>query len=98
MLKRASEVAREVILSDPNYAEATLLIEADRIAVTALYREAMRRFLKGTPSSLLDAPCMWCGYNSQGYWQKVTHGTECPWHDVGSFDERAGKLEAVLGL
>lgn len=78
--------------------ELTQLIEADRLAATALYREAMRRFLKGNPQSLLDAPCMWCAYNGQKYWQKGTHDKECPWHDIGSFEDRCNKLEKVLGL
>jgi hypothetical protein len=41
----------------------------------------------------LDAPCRWCAYNGEGYWQAMTHGEECPWRKVGGALERAAVLE-----
>jgi len=42
--------------------------------------------------SLLEAPCRWCGYSGEGYWQKNTHDKHCIWHDVGGADNRETKL------
>lgn len=39
--------------------------------------------------AFLDAPCAFCGYNGDGYWQRETHTRECPWYYVGGRDERA---------
>jgi len=36
----------------------------------------------------LDAPCAWCSYNGQGYWQSGTHAESCPWHKIGGHEER----------
>jgi len=47
---------------------------------------------------LLDAPCVFCGYNGPGYWQAGTHKPECPWHGVGGYDERAVMLRPVIDL
>lgn len=38
--------------------------------------------------NLLSFPCKFCGYNGQGYWQKGTHDSDCPWRDVGGETER----------
>ena len=43
---------------------------------------------------LLDAPCVFCGYNGAGYWQRGTHDPRCPVHDIGGQFERRG----VVGL
>ena len=37
---------------------------------------------------MLEAPCLYCGYNGKGYWQKGTHDKICPWHNVGGITER----------
>jgi hypothetical protein len=37
---------------------------------------------------ILAAPCLWCGYNGQGYWSLRTHAEECPWHEIGGETER----------
>jgi hypothetical protein len=63
---------------------------------SALLRAALVRLVNG--QSLLDAPCLWCAYNGIGYWRAKTHGAACPWHNVGSFDERARKVDETLGL
>jgi hypothetical protein len=39
-------------------------------------------------SLVLEAPCVFCGYNGQGYWQSGTHAAECPWARVGGEVER----------
>lgn len=44
---------------------------------------------------LLDAPCLWCGYNGAGYFQTGTHSENCPWHNVGGAMERGDKLPYV---
>ena len=41
---------------------------------------------------LLDAPCAFCGYNRNGYWQEGTHPPGCPWHGIG------GKVERELAV
>jgi len=40
------------------------------------------------PSDPLGAPCVFCGYNGQGYWQSETHTAACPWRAVGGAFER----------
>lgn len=42
--------------------------------------------------ALLDAPCIFCGYNGAGYWQKGTHSKDCRLSDVGGFDDRRKAL------
>ena len=37
---------------------------------------------------LLDAPCIFCGYNGQGYYQAHTHDQNCPFYEIGGADER----------
>lgn len=43
-------------------------------------------------NALLSAPCRFCGYNGQGYWQKDTHLLSCPWHGIGGEADRLKKL------
>jgi len=47
-------------------------------------------------SELLEAPCCFCGYNGQGYWQTRTHAIECPWYSVGGSKERENFLPKLL--
>ena len=54
--------------------------------------------IRKTNHSLLDAPCIFCGYNGPGYWQAGTHSLECPWHGIGGFDERKSMLRPVIRL
>lgn len=42
------------------------------------------------------APCFFCGYNGQGFYQAGTHGTACPWRDIGGAGERARLLPRLL--
>ncbi len=44
----------------------------------------------------LRAPCRWCGYNSEHYWQAGSHTEECPWHKVGGERERALVMEVEV--
>lgn len=37
----------------------------------------------GRDVDVLAAPCRWCGYNGEGYWQVGTHAITCPWRQVG---------------
>ena len=54
--------------------------------------EVSRRLLPNAQSAMLDAPCLWCGYNGEGYWQPTTHELTCPWHNVG------GRFDRVVAL
>jgi hypothetical protein len=47
-------------------------------------------------TALLDAPCVFCGYKSYGYFQEGTHAKSCPWHSVGGEVERKGQLRAAV--
>lgn len=47
-------------------------------------------------SEMLNAPCIFCGYDGRGYWQARTHGGDCPWHSVGSYTERASALAGLV--
>lgn len=65
-----------------------LLDETRRAALL----EVSRRLLPNAQSAMLDAPCLWCGYNGEGYWQPTTHELTCPWHNVG------GRFDRVVAL
>ena len=62
-------------------------------------REAAERLGVGDSNGLLAAPCLWCGYNGEGYYQAGTHSQSCPWHTIGGCDERLDRLarEGVKG-
>lgn len=47
--------------------------------------------------TILDAPCVFCGYQKLGYWQAQTHAPECPWHAVGGKWSRIEALRRTLG-
>lgn len=51
-------------------------------------------------SELLEAGanngCLFCGYNGEGYWQHHTHTRNCPWYEIGGFQERAEALPEVI--
>jgi hypothetical protein len=68
--------------------------EERRAAMLARVTEAAL----GWPSvgRLLDAPCLFCAYDGQGYYQSGTHSTDCPWHVVGGSRAREVALPAVL--
>lgn len=52
-----------------------------------------------TVKELLSAPCLFCGYNGEGYWQSSTHTEECPWHHVAGSYERAHMFrDEVVGI
>lgn len=55
-------------------------------------REAAERLGVGDSNGLLAAPCLWCGYNGEGYYQAGTHSQSCPWHTIGGCDDRLGHL------
>ena len=55
-------------------------------------REAASKLGIGDSSGLLDAPCLWCGYNGRGYYQVGTHDKSCIWHTVGGRNERLDRL------
>ncbi len=41
----------------------------------------------------LDGPCVFCGYNSELYWQKGTHSNDCPFFNIGGEADRQDKLK-----
>ena len=43
--------------------------------------------------SMLDAPCEWCRYSGEKYWQAGSHAHTCPWFAVASSQARLMKLE-----
>lgn len=45
--------------------------------------------------ALLDAPCIFCGYSGQGYWQSGTHNENCRWRNIGGFNGRRAALTSV---
>jgi hypothetical protein len=45
---------------------------------------------------ILDAPCIFCGYNREGYWQVITHDKHCPWFDLGGYEERKEALRDTI--
>jgi chromosome segregation ATPase len=45
---------------------------------------------------LLNAPCLCCGYNGQGYWQPKTHSEKCPWYEIGGMSEREEALSQII--
>lgn len=47
-------------------------------------------------NDLLEGPCIFCGYNSFGYWQEATHSRKCPWFFIGSEREREIRLREVI--
>lgn len=47
---------------------------------------------------LLQAPCLFCQYNGQGYWQSGSHPASCPWSTVGGIDSRYKLFRQTLGL
>lgn len=46
--------------------------------------------------ALLNAPCIFCGYDGQGYWQAGTHASNCPWANIGSSCFRENKLRKFI--
>lgn len=50
----------------------------------------------GVMDELLNAPCVFCGYNGAGYWQAKSHLKSCPWHTVGGFDDRRARMPDIL--
>ncbi len=47
---------------------------------------------------ILDAPCVFCGYNGPGYWQTGTHAKDCPWHDIGSIAYREEEIQNLKAI
>lgn len=46
--------------------------------------------------NLLNAPCIFCGYNGEGYYQAGTHSANCPWYNIGGDSKRYGKLPSLI--
>jgi hypothetical protein len=50
-----------------------------------------------TIETLLEkSPCLFCGYNGQGYYQAHTHAKDCPWYEVGGLEERIKQFPFVV--
>uniref|UniRef100_A0A6M3KX25 Uncharacterized protein n=1 Tax=viral metagenome TaxID=1070528 RepID=A0A6M3KX25_9ZZZZ len=56
----------------------------------------MNEQMKRRRHDVLDAPCIFCGYNGVGYWQGKTHSKECPWYETGGGYERKVRLLSAL--
>lgn len=46
-------------------------------------------------NEVLRAPCVWCGYSGEGYYQPGTHKPSCPWHCVGGLADRIDVWRSV---
>ncbi len=69
------------------YAQAIM----DRDREIVLLREQLRR-----RGGILDAPCIFCGYSGDGYFQSRTHEKDCPWHLVTGASQRESLLPSYL--
>lgn len=45
---------------------------------------------------ILNGPCIFCGYNGQGYFKEMTHAQDCPWYEIGGSDERVEHFMCTL--
>ena len=45
---------------------------------------------------LMNAPCVFCEYNGENYWQVNTHSANCPWYSVGGYTDREESLIKVV--
>jgi len=45
---------------------------------------------------LLDAPCVFCGYYGEGFYQSNTHKPECPWRSLGGSVEREESVRTAI--
>ena len=68
------------------------ILAALKTARQEALRDAASKLGIGDSSGLLDAPCLWCGYNGRGYYQVGTHDKSCIWHTVGGRNERLDRL------
>lgn len=41
---------------------------------------------------LLQAPCVFCYYNGELYWQEESHKESCPFYGVGGVEDRKADL------
>lgn len=73
------------------------LIEAARSETREKIIEVVARTvdLGGQAACILDAPCVFCGYNGSGYWQSGTHSKDCPFHEVGGDASRADHIVSL---
>lgn len=49
-------------------------------------------------SSLLDAPCIFCGYNGPDYWQIGSHNDDCPFYHTATIELRADMFRKMNNL
>lgn len=65
--------------------------EAAPLMTFPLYRLSERALI-----NLLDAPCLWCDYKGEGYWQTGTHAALCPLHAIGGDRDREEWLRSWM--
>ena len=58
----------------------------------AIFREGIKEGL-ARHEDPLNGPCVFCGYNSIGYWQTGTHSLGCPFRDIGGITDREAQLK-----
>lgn len=46
--------------------------------------------------NLLWAPCVFCGYIGDKYWQPLSHAKDCPWYTVGGEQERQNRVRLIV--
>ena len=92
--ERAEQVAHTYYSLGPTNL-IDLIAESLQETRRAALLEVSRRLLPNAQSAMLDAPCLWCGYNGEGYWQPTTHELTCPWHNVGGRFDRVVALERL---
>lgn len=47
-------------------------------------------------TNLLKAPCMFCDYKGQGYWQLQTHKKNCPFYNTAGEFQRMIEFPIII--
>ena len=61
------------------------------------YRRILRRVAShGSLDYLIQAPCIFCGYDGQDFWSAGTHESKCLMHPVDGADSRLKALRKEI--
>ena len=67
----------------------------DAVSYAAGYRDGrdVLETVEGRATiTVLAPPCVFCGYDGEGYWEAGTHSKTCPWFEVGGIPDRRLKV------